>query len=578
VLVGLTLFTPFVLTDALYQTAQSGKFFYFEILTALLFPIFVFLLTLYPETRKFFRSRITQLVIAFTLVSIISGIFGIDPWSSFGNDVARLMGWFFQIHVLLFYCYLSVVFLFSEQAKTYFLQLLVAISAPLSLLAVLESKKIIPSLGNMFLPRASSVFDNPIYFASFLILPFFFALTLASKESGKKRMIYWIYAFCIFLGIFFTFTRGALLGLVCGLLVYLFLTLKNSKRGKKVLALIVFATIGFGFFFLLPSQSAPVNKASERLLYFRDASAMDRFIYWKIGVLGWMDKPLLGLGPENYSYAYAKYFDPQLDYQGVFNNKPHNQFVEVLTTTGLAGFFLTIAIYLFALKQLLTIHDPKVRKFGIAALTAYAIQNFFIFDTISSLLVFYGFLAWITISPLEYKGKKQQATLPRILLPLSSLVGVGCILFFILLPSAQEFMDLATSKHDNLSLSEQADLLNQSLNRSYVYSYSAIGERIIAIHLASASGIQYFSAEQIYDLQQLDQVGIKAFDAAIKQSPNHLKNLFHRGFLTYQSALLANDPVPDIAIHEIERALNLSPKRPELSLLLDQLIEHNKKK
>lgn len=140
-LVVLTLFSPFILTDRLYQTAQSGKFFYFELLTELLFPLFLFLLTRYPETRKIFRSKITQLLIALTLSSAVSGIFGLDPWSSFGNDVVRLTGWFFQVHALLFYCYLSIVFLFSEQAKTYFLQILVAISAPLSLFAVLESKK-----------------------------------------------------------------------------------------------------------------------------------------------------------------------------------------------------------------------------------------------------------------------------------------------------------------------------------------------------------------------------------------------------------------------------------------------------
>lgn len=424
----------------------------------------------------------------------------------------------------------------------------------------------------MFLPRASSVFDNPIYFASFLVLPFFFTLMLASKKSEQNRIIYWTYTFCIFLGIFFTYTRGALLGLACGLLIYVFLTLKSSKRAKKALTFIAFAMIVLGLIPLLSSQNTRGNEISDRLLSFRDASAMDRFIYWKIGMLGWMDRPLLGLGPENYSYAYTKYFEPQLDYQGVFNNKPHNQFVEILTTTGLVGFLITIAIYLFAFNQLLTLKEPEIRKLGITALAAYAVQNFFIYDTISALLVFYGFLAWIAMSPVKFEEDKNNKTMSKILIPVASFIGVGCVLFFILLPSVQEFMDLAKSKHSNLSLSEQANLLRQSLDRSYVYSYSAIGERVIALHLEL---LPHLSEEQKQDLQNLDAVGIRAFQLALKKSPDHLERLYYFGYLSYQSAIIAHEPVSQDAIDAMRKAINLSPLRPEPPLLLEQMTEHN---
>src|SRR6185503_9184094 len=70
-----------------------------------------------------------------------------------------------------------------------------------------------PSLPN----RVSSTLGNPIFLASFLILPMFLAGFFAlQSESRALRIFFWVFGFVFLIGVVLSVTRGAIVGLIAG--------------------------------------------------------------------------------------------------------------------------------------------------------------------------------------------------------------------------------------------------------------------------------------------------------------------------------------------------------------------------
>ena len=88
---------------------------------------------------------------------------------------------------------------------------------------------------------------------------------------------------------------------------------------KKKILLLPAAALGIGALFLLPES---LQARFLSMLDFSNASASGRFVLWSECLAVWKDHWLLGigLGPENFSAAYAPYATGLLDFQ-----PPHSQ-------------------------------------------------------------------------------------------------------------------------------------------------------------------------------------------------------------------------------------------------------------
>src|SRR6185437_12185530 len=72
-----------------------------------------------------------------------------------------------------------------------------------------------------------------------------------------------------------------------------------------------------------------------------------RTMQWRAAIEAFKDRPLLGYGLENHHLAWSAHFDP--DIQRVDTeifDRTHNQFLEVLATTGIVGSVAFLAIWL----------------------------------------------------------------------------------------------------------------------------------------------------------------------------------------------------------------------------------------
>ncbi len=129
-----------------------------------------------------------------------------------------------------------------------------------------------------------------------------------------------------------------------------------------------------------------------------------------VGIDGFLERPLLGWGPENFTAAYDRYAPAAASSsKSLYFDQAHNKMVEELTTKGVLGTLGYLAIWLYLLsvfvrKAALLEGDRRlfVGLIG-AGLVCYFTQNLFLFDTpgtLPQLLVLMGFAVFVDSLPL----------------------------------------------------------------------------------------------------------------------------------------------------------------------------------
>jgi tetratricopeptide (TPR) repeat protein len=135
-----------------------------------------------------------------------------------------------------------------------------------------------------------------------------------------------------------------------------------------------------------------------------------RYLVWEAAWKGFLEKPLLGWGPENYNIVFVEHFDPRLflrEFGGeVWFDRSHNIILDTLVTTGIFGLISYLSIFFvsvfYLFRKIKKQENPKFNLVIIALLAAYLFQNMTVFDIISSYMTFFLTLAYIA-----YLGDKE---------------------------------------------------------------------------------------------------------------------------------------------------------------------------
>src|SRR5215467_3197650 len=179
-------------------------------------------------------------------------------------------------------------------------------------------------------PPNSMIADNNDFgLALNMALPFFFFL---AKTESNRRMR-WLMAL-LFLAtipaILFTYSRGALVGLVAVLLCMML-------QAKQKLILLPVAVLVFVFAAFLTPQSWRDRMSTQNAL---DASARSRLNAWSFSWALAKDNPLMGGGFDAFTPAlFARYAPTAKDVHG-----PHSIYFGVLAEHGFIGLFLYLAL------------------------------------------------------------------------------------------------------------------------------------------------------------------------------------------------------------------------------------------
>lgn len=400
-LVFLSLLTPFWVFSHLQFPYVTSKAFYFRIAMELALPLYLYLIVAYQELRPNLKNWLNISVLAFLVVAIISSFTGVNVARSLWGNFERMGGAYYIAHLVLLYFYIQLLGQAGNNYLKRFLQafILVAVVVTLNGLSGKIGGPMLtmdPSLPD----RVSSTFGNPIFFASYLVIPMFLSLYFAVLEEKLGwRITYGLAAFLQLLGIYFSGTRGAVVGLIIGVFLaavtYVALTKERRVRKYGLVAIILVVLLGVGLYSLRHKFVPGTTLA--RLTNLNDTNTQARLVQWGIALKGFKDHPVLGVGPENYYVIADTYYNPLMyKYDPSWFDKPHNYLIEVLVTTGVLGFLAYLAMFVFSLYAFWKAYKADLLGLLemcllVAALITYQAQNFTVFDTVSASIAFFGF-------------------------------------------------------------------------------------------------------------------------------------------------------------------------------------------
>ena len=594
-LVCLTLLTPFwVFKDMLFPFITS-KAYYLRILVELTFPVYLYLLLGNKDYRPNLRNPLNIFVLVFVVLNILSAIFGVNPLKSMWGNFERMGGVFYIAHLTAYYFYIQLL---GSMGQNYFRRFLIAVISLGALMAcygALVKLGVFTFLPDPSLPRVSATLGNPIFFASFLILPLFVTLYYLLQEQNRfiKSTLVIVAAlelWCIFL----SQTRGAVVGIAVGLFIaalfYILLTNKKEVRLVGGISVVVFLVlIGLAF-----SQHERFAQGSmlRRVFNLRDTNTEARLVQWKVALQGFKDKPLLGVGPENYYVISNGHYNPEIyKYDKSWFDKPHNYLLEILVTGGILGFMAYVGILLTVIwilfksqrKELFSLMEFCLLLTGF---TAYTLQNLFVFDTIPASLMFYvflGFAAFLWKELREIPGRKKiyESGMDSMFVNFATIAACLCMAYVIY---AGNIAGARIAKAVNYgyaygSTNPQSKEYLQNIQIANSY-FQQMRELPFNFDPMETSGkfSDYVVSNASFINEKNHELAKKSLseainfqESSISRVPNDPIAYQRLSNLYITQAKLLGSPIPDTAQRAIDKAMQLAPGRPEPILANAQL-------
>lgn len=394
-------FIPFLVSSAFFFPFITSKAFAWRIIVEIVFAAWVLLALLDPEYRPK-KSLILYAVFGFIVAIGISDLFGAAPVKSFWSNYERMEGFISLLHLGAYFIVISSVFREADW-KRWWNASLVA-SALMVCYALFQVLGVIrPSQSDA---RVDGTFGNAIYLAVYLLFHIFVALFFMAKEwkNAALRSLYTALILAQLFILYFTATRGAILGLLGGLLILALINLRNKEEPViRKLSIGVLATLVIvigGFFAVKDTQLVANSPVLSRFatLNLEDLKTQGRYFIWPMAITGISERPILGWGQDNFNYIFQKYYQPEMYHLEAWFDRAHNVFLDWAVAGGLVGFLSYISLYLLPLYLLWRDREKfssTEKSIIVALIAAYAFHNFFVFDHLLSYILFFSLLSYI---------------------------------------------------------------------------------------------------------------------------------------------------------------------------------------
>jgi len=400
----LALFTPFVVASSMFFPFITGKAFFFRTMVEVAFAAWLVLAWRNPDYRPR-RGLILWSFLVLIVTAILATVFSANVTKSIWSNFERMEGLITYLHLFGYFLVLTGLFQ-TKQIWHRFFATSVGVSAAVSLYALTQffGWAEIHQSG----VRLDATLGNATYLAVFMLFNIFLAAFLW-LQAGTTKPVKWLYGASIILNIFVlynTATRGAILGALAGLaVVALLAVILKSGRSRKIGAgaIIALAVLAGGFWLARDSQIVQSSPVLSRFagISLDDTTTQSRFLIWQMALKGVADRPILGWGPDNFQLVFSQHYNPAMCRQEPWFDRAHNVFVDWLVTTGVVGFAAYLALFVTGAYLLirLTLANRLAPNNGliilVGLLTAYGVNNLFVFDNLVSYLLFVATLAYI---------------------------------------------------------------------------------------------------------------------------------------------------------------------------------------
>ncbi|MDP2705003.1 MAG: O-antigen ligase family protein [bacterium] len=395
------LFIPFLVDRSMFFPFITGKGFTFRIIVEIIAALWIVLFLLNKQYRPKF-SWIFGALLAFLVSLSISAIFSENPSKSFWSNYERMEGLITILHLVVFFAVMSSVLSTQKLWIRFFNTSLVA-SLGIAIYGVLQLMGKFPI--NQGGVRVDATFGNATYLAIYLVFHIFIALFLLIRTRGNSlRLAYGLLIPLLLFVLYETQTRGAILGLIGGIFLSACLVVFKEKENKilrnislGIIGGLIFLVLGF-----ITIKDSAFVKNNPTLVRFAEISLSNtpnqaRYYVWPMAIKGFLERPIFGWGQESFNYVFNKHYDPRMYNQETWFDRTHNAALDWLVAGGIFGSVLYLSLFWLGIKylwrvQTLSSSDKSILT-GLFA--AYFFHNLFVFDNLTSYLMFFSVLAFI---------------------------------------------------------------------------------------------------------------------------------------------------------------------------------------
>jgi len=605
ILVSLSLFLPFIIGSGYTMPPLTPKIFFFQGVVLIMLGVYVCLLILDWQRFRPRMNSLTVAVLVWGASLLLSTVGGVDWHRSLWSTSMRMTGIVFIAHCIAFYIIVSSVIRRPADWQWFF-----RLWSGVGLVAVLVA--LVLEAGNPAVLyqqaenaiRASSVLGNPAFFGGFAMTLVFFGYLAFLQEKQKKWMWFALgtVVFALF-GVLVSGTRGAFLGLACGLgfaffLLFAYWVKQHGKgrpldktQGKEAMQRLAFLFLpilifgGISIFFLAKESLRIVEvPAVERFVGIGAGITLHtRVLAWEAGIKAWEEHPLLGWGPNNFAYAFNAYYPPEILQYGVIEtwfDVAHSVLFETLATQG----FLGIASYIgmFGAAGFFLWQGYRKKRVDIyfvsisgGFLVAHFVFSAFLFEIPTSYFSLFFFLAFLStkVQPSLELSEAVKSSKKAVL----AILGAGILIFPLLVVYAlSAAIDQTLVKARQVASQDSPDALQWYAKAMRLPSPYARSAKIAFLDEMFSSFLRVAGKGDAQEARKLFLFVEKELRQLRAQEPLEIQHNLLLGRLYVQGAeLFPEQKMLAKAEHEFKDALLKSPDRQqfqyELGLVQFQL-------
>lgn len=370
------------------------------------------------ELPGLLRSRHVLLVCGFLIAMAVSTLLGAAPLSSLFGSSYNQMG--LLTHLSYFVCFVGLIVGVATNQKlltramwalclTGFVAALYGVSQFFGFDPFLSSRYTSGS-GQEKVLRSLSTLGHSNYLGNFLLYATPLSLGLSLTLKGRTRLLALTGAALCLMGIVSTGTRGAWVGIVAGMSVFVFAerqglrsAISRATKAQVVrnatIALLALVLAGL---VISMSQASRSIAARARSFATEGFTGAGRTILWQDSLKMVPSVALFGTGPEGFRKAFLAFKSKELARLAPLTNNEssHNSYLDALISYGLPGAALYFAMIASAISLFVKArrHAPDDRMGLVitgllSSFVAVLVHNIFIYNQIATGLYFFGFLS-----------------------------------------------------------------------------------------------------------------------------------------------------------------------------------------
>lgn len=535
--------------------------------------------------KTLLKSKVVWTLAALFIVFLLASIFSVDPYFSFWGSPYRGGGFVTFAFYFIFAIMAFVLLKKEDWGKAWLFSIFIGVLV--SFIALFQFHGIFSNILVSVESRPGSTTGNPIFLGIYLLLLFFPTLIFAIKEPfnslrDKIKKIFYIFSLLLFLYIIFiTGSRAAYLGIIAGILYFLFFYPKRLRVLKFFIALFLFLVI-FSIFYINTQSRFPQILQQNRIfgilearLSIKQAFNNERFRAWQTVTKEIKDKPILGWGPENLAVGFDKNYDPNVTWSPWWD-KAHNVLLDIGAQAGILGittYLLLFVVLIWRLQKTKHKTENESKKIIItgiqATLVGYLIANFFSFDSFPTYLLFF-FIIGYSLFLIESESASQNDNPATKARASGFIIGVALLLLIVFLWQYNLIP---------FQINTQINIANNWVSQKKCERSFALMDKMLQKHsfTDSYARMKYVDNLKIcagyYPENDLSYAkrGVQLLSEAVKIQPLYLRYWIYLGSFTTDVANSEQDPQTKISLlvkaeSYFEKAETLSPNHQEIAL------------